>query len=198
MRNYFIDFPKISKDLLPHFLQTKGVLSWITSGDFFWVTAEGDSWTTGSASRHLAWLRVLVSPLTTLNAVFRAFVDNTRYSMYLTGQVIYLEHYLNDIFDPIVRRIYIEDGDASVTLFLNRKPDQPIIIYNKSESVSAPILLTKEDLLNTADFCVVIPYQNITALGIAQLNARVKQYKQAGKRFKIVTTFGGPSWPTTI
>jgi hypothetical protein len=196
MRSYLIDFVKITKDLLPHFLQQKGAVSWVTASDFFWVTADGQAWGTGSASRHLAWLRVLVSPLTAVNELFRTFVAGTRYSMYLTGQVVYLEKYLNDLYDPISIRIYIEDGDASVPLYLDNKPDaQPIIVYNKSEAQTAPILLNRADLANDDDFIIVIPYSNITSTGESLIRARVNQYKQAGKRYSIQVTPGGPAWP---
>lgn len=198
VRSYYIDFVQITKELLPHFLRQKAALGWVTTDDFFWITADGQAWGTGEAGRHLAWLQVLVSPLGYLNGVFRTFVGDTRYQMYLTGQVIYLEHYLNDLYDPVARRIYIEDGDAAAPFFVDNKPDAtPTHIYNKSESQVAPVLYNKADLANQNDFVVVIPWQNIASLSASQMRAHVTRYKQAGKRFSIQPTPGGPPWPTS-
>jgi hypothetical protein len=197
MRTYFVDFYKMAKDLLPHFLQKKAAMAWVTASDFFWITVDGQAWGTDSAARHLAWLRALMAPLQSLNVAFREYVAEVRYAMYLTGQVIYLEHYLNDLYDPVARRIYIEDGDAGVPLFLYNKEEAqaPIIIYNKAESETAPVLFIKADVEGQFDFAIVIPWANIPDVEALKMRSRVNKYKIAGKRYDIVVTPGGPAWP---
>lgn len=198
MRNYYIDFYKVVKDLLPHFLQKKGVLSWVDSNNFFWVTADGQNWSTGAASRHLQWLKTLVTPLFYLNTLLAEFVNKIRYKMYLTGQVVYLEHYINDLFDNNFRRIYIQDGDASLPLFLNNKIEGDTFdIYNKSEGQTDAILLNRADFASQVDFKVKIPWENIPTSERNKIKAYIDKYKIAGKRYSINTTVGGPSYPIT-
>jgi hypothetical protein len=198
LRTYTIDFyEKIAKDLLPHFLQQKSLDSWVTSDAFPWVTVSGDSWVTGAASRHLDWLKALMEPLADLNLTFRTWLADVRYAMYMTGQVVYMEHYLNDIYDNSLRRIYIDDGNAGTPFFLYNKEDGSLneYIYNKSELETAPVLYNQADYAGQVDFIVVIPWANIPSADETIMSARIKKYKLAGKRFEIQVTGGGPAWP---
>lgn len=198
MRIYNIDFYKLVKNLLPQFLQKKGVLSWVDTSNFFWVTSDGQAWNTGEATRHLQWLKSLVAPLFSLNAIFGVYVDEVRAQLYMTGQVIYMEHYLNDIFDNNARRIYIEDGDASLPLIMyNKDETDSFTIYNKSENQTDSILLNRSDLENQVDFKIKIPWENIPTIEKNKMAAHVNKYKIAGKRFSINTTVGGSSYPIT-
>lgn len=198
LRTYTIDFyDKIAKDLLPHFLQQKGIDAWVTATPFPWVTIGGSSWSTGYASRHLKWLACIMAPLQELNTTFKAFVADVRYQMYLNGQVQYLEHYLNDLYDNSLRRIYIEDGDAGTPFFVYNKADgtQNEYVYNKSELETAPVLYNQADYADQVDFIVVIPWSNIPSAEETIMKAYVNKYKLAGKRFSIQVTGGGPAWP---
>lgn len=196
MRTYFVDVYKMAKDLVLHFLQDGGLIGWGTSG-MLWVV-EGIAFGGGSPSRHLAWVKSLVAPLKSLNVTFRAYVDEVRYKMYITGQVVYLEHYLNDLYDPVVRRIYISDGDAGVPLFLYRKADnQPITVYNKSEGETPPFMLNKGDFEGQVDFIVNLPYEEVPATALNKMRAQINRYKQAGKRYKFTSQVGGPPYPFT-
>lgn len=198
LRTYGIDFyEKVAKDLLPHFLQKKALNAWVTDGGFPWVTVSGETWNSGAASRHLKWLACLMKPLDQLNLTFRGWVGDVRYQMYLNGQVQYLEHYLNDLYDNSLRRIYIDDGDAGVPFFVYNKADgtQNEYVYNKSELETAPVLYNKSDYAGQVDFIVVIPWANIPSADETIMKAQVNKYKLAGKRFSIQVTGGGPAWP---
>lgn len=196
MINYYINFFQIVKDLLPHFLQKKGVLAWIDPNQFFWVTSGGESWNTGSATRHLDWLKALVAPLVSLNLSLVQFVDSIRYKMYVTGQIVYLEHYLNDIFDANQRRIYIDDGDASVPLLLYNKAEVlHFDVHNKSEGQVDPVLLNRADFADQVDFNIIIPWNNISTTEENKMKAHVIKYKNSGKRFKVTVTAAGPNYP---
>jgi hypothetical protein len=196
MRTYIVSFYQIAKNLLPHFLQRKAVLGWITEAGLFWVTATGESWVTGSAARHLAWLRALMAPMESLNAIFAAYVDDVRYRLSITGQVIYLEHYLNDLYDPLDRRIYISDG-SPLLLFLFNKADgqDAFVIYNKSESQTPVYLPNKEDTENNVDFIINIPYNSTTTpILLDKIRASTNVYKPAGRRYRIDDDPTGPIW----
>lgn len=188
MITYAISLYQIAKNLLPHFLQKKTLLGWITSDNFFWVTASGESWDSGSATRHLDWLRSLMAPLQSLNAQFVAYTEDVRYRLNLTGQVIYLEHYLNDLYDNVERRIYITDGDAILPVFVYNKSElqEPVKIYNKSE-LQEPIYLTnKEEYDGNVDFIINIPYDTTTTpILLDKIKASTNIYKPAGRRYRI-------------
>jgi hypothetical protein len=117
--------------------------------------------------------------------------------MFTTGQVVYMEHYLNDIYDNSLRRIYIDDGNAGTPFFLYNKVDGTPneYIYNKSELATAPILYNQADYADQVDFIVVIPWANIPSADVTIMSARIRKYKLAGKRFEIQVTGGGPAWP---
>ena len=197
MRTYLINFYQLAKNLLPHFLQKKALLGWITSGGFFWVTATGETWGSGDATRHLAWLRALMAPLQSLNQDFADYTEDVRYRLNLSGQVIYLEHYLNDLYDPIDRRIYISDGDAPLPLFLYNKADgsEPFDIYNKSEGQTPVYLINKVEFEGNVDFIINIPFDaTTTPILIDKIKASTNIYKPAGRRYRIDDVDGGPIW----
>lgn len=198
MISYIIDMYQLAKNLLPHFLQRKAVLGWITEGGFFWVTATGETWGTGDASRHLAWLRALMAPLSSLNITFMTNVNDVRYRLYLTGQVIYLEHYLNDLFDPISRRIYIDDGNATPPLFLFNKADNVdgLTIYNKSEMQPPVYLGNRAEQEGEVDFIIYIPFDFATSDTILETKIRTatNRYKPAGRRYSVSDVLGGDTW----
>lgn len=194
MRTYKIDFAKLAKDLLPHFLQKSQILVWVTGDNFAWVTAQGQAWVTGTAVRHVKWLGALVAPLESLNALFRDYVADIRYSMYMTGQVVYLEHLLNDIYDSVARRIYIEDGDATQPMLLYNKAETPEseVIRNKAEGGVDSVLYNRAEAFGQVDFVVVLPFGEIPDFWDAQIRANINKYKLAGKRYRIDITPGGP------
>jgi len=90
-----------------------------------------------------AWVRVLSTPLQTLNNDIEAYKTKIRYELQFNGQVIYLEHRLNDAFDPTLRRIYIDDPlptNIQPNIVTNRADNQPtIIVRNRIEGSSITV-----------------------------------------------------------
>lgn len=73
--------------------------------------------------RFIAWVNSLSLPVTVIHSEFLQFRQDILYKLRFTGQIIYLEHILNDMFDPVNRAIYIDNvADTATT-----------IIYYKSE-----------------------------------------------------------------
>ena len=101
------------------------------------------------------------------------------YKINHTGQVCSLRKVLNDALDPIERRIYIGEGNAFPRKY----------IYTRAEN--RPVFLGKmfiyqhSEYLNTgADFIVFAP-SAIISVQLNEMNALLKFYKLASKRYQI-------------
>lgn len=196
--NYALSFYELCKHLVPPHLQGGRVLTWVTSGGLFWATASGEAWVTGNASKQMAWVRVLVSAVQTLHAQLLTYVDATRYRMQMTGQVIYLEHLLNDRLDPTDRRIRIADVARVIEpLFLQLDGGDLILPLDDEEP---PIILyTKEDYTSNVDFSVYLPDTiSLTPQTRALVRALVNQYRAAGKTFDLRSYDAGTTEPEEL
>lgn len=188
--NYAFNIYLFCKGIIPHFLQKLGdTLIWQTAGGLNWITAGGLYWGTSTPSRHLEWIESLLQPLQTLNAQLAAFVNQTRYLMSLTGQVIYLEHYLNDLFDPIERRIYIDDGALTLPPYLYNQADEhepEWYLYNTADGEDPIYLYNIPDYANNGWFIVFVPAAiPLTPTFLNECRRAVNRYKQAGPTYQI-------------
>ena len=116
---YGLNIFQYAKELIPRFL--RGVTTstvWVDPGGQPWITAAGEPWGLIGQSRHLDWVESLLKGLQDINDMFDDCALETKYLMNLTGQVIYLEHYLNDLFDPDLRRIFISDDSILLAPYL--------------------------------------------------------------------------------
>jgi hypothetical protein len=179
------------KSALPWFLQKgNNTQFWTTPDGSFWMDPDNSFWTIEEGdSRHLSWIRSLIAPVQKLNDWFHTYADNIVYHLNLTGQVMYLEHYLNDLFDLELRRIWIEDGSLVLPPFLFNKADNeaPLYIYNKADNEVPFYMYRKSDYNVQEMFIVHIP----AVLPLDQylenrIRAAVNRYKQAGAIYKIV------------
>lgn len=139
-------------------------------------------------SRLIAWIKALISPVQTLTDDFVQFKADKKYDVSFNGQVIYLEHLLNDRFDDTQRRIYITDSTTQIIapFVYNKVEQKEIYIYNKSESTPF-FLFGKNEYLTGTDFIVHVPTALLTPSVEIILVALVKRYKIAGKRFEVKT-----------
>lgn len=185
--SYVLNFAEYLKKYPFHFLMGAVNQAWVTWDPFNWVTATGQSWNT-QGSRHFAWLKCMVSAVQSLHSTFLSFVVSIKYRMHLSGQVIYLEHYLNDLFDLTERRIYIADGTPQAAPFLfNKAENNPIYIYNKSEDEDPFYLYNKDEYSSQDDFIVNVPDAiPLTPDLLNIIRAAVNKYRQAGSRYSIV------------
>jgi hypothetical protein len=108
-----------------------------------------------------------------------------RYETAFTGQVIYLEHLLNDLFDLDLRRIYITNNaiGQSVYLFNKVEGNEPVYLYNKSEiPPNAPLyLVNKTEFFYS--FIIHVPNGIITNWD--EFRAWVDKYKLKSKMYII-------------
>lgn len=94
----------------------------------------------------MAWISSLMAPFEMLKNEFSTWRSEKNYSIMLTGQRIYMEQLLNDNFDIVQRRIYIE----------NSTPSSPEFAYNIVESAVGYYQYNnynEEVTYNDNDFC---------------------------------------------
>jgi len=193
---YDFDIFKYIKKAVPWFLYKLGEgFFWQAPDGLFWEAPNGEFWSTGgNESRHLDWIKSFLSPLQTLNKLFKAYTDDIMYHLYLTGQVIYLEHYLNDLFDAEQRRIYISDGALVLPPYLYTKDDYsrhnniPILyLYNKADGEAPFYLYNKVAYDVQEEFIINVPSDlPITSYLENRIRAATNKYKQAGAIYSIV------------
>lgn len=131
-------------------------------------------------------LYALVKPLQTLNESFVIFRNAINYKLLFNAQVIYLEHFLNDLYDPINRGIYIEDtADIEYTYLFNKSENRPVYIYNKSEGKPKFYLYNKQEYGGLYEYIIMVP------VGISfnelLMRKQVNIYNNAGRRYLIKT-----------
>lgn len=135
----------------------------------------------------LDFIYSMMKPLKSINNDFQAFRNHVNYKLLFNGQVIYLERYLNDVYDPINRRIFITDAIRKpINYVYNKLEDKPkIYVYNESELHTPIFLYNKSESDGSITFWVNIP-EEITYNTIV-ITAQINIYKMAGKGFGFKT-----------
>jgi hypothetical protein len=134
-------------------------------------------------------LRAFTKALQTVNDNFIAFVQQTFYKVSFTGQVVYLEHILNDRYDNALRRIYIADGLALPLppYLYNKVEERPLTIFNKAEGEPTQVYLrNKVEYESENDFIVYVPNDILNPALEKSIRSLVRVYKIAGKRFSVI------------
>lgn len=190
MRIWNIDIHKIIKHVIPHFLQKNAMSNvWITPDNFIWFTPTGQAWGSQTSDRHLGWLRALLHPLQLLINSFLEVVHDSFYKVSITGQVIYLEHLLNDKLDSTSRRIYITDGTLVVPPYIYKKSESKPVryIYKKSENKPSWYLYDSEAYgSQTVKFIIYVPTTMVIDDTLTNLiTALINPYRRAGTIFEI-------------
>ena len=117
------------------------------------------------------------------------YASNVYYLLNLTGQVIYIEHYLNDLFDADLREIYIEDDSLLLPPFLYLKEDnipdsEMLYLYPNTNPI---YLYNQIDYYSQGSFIVYVPVRLLlTSEYENRIRAAVNRYKQAGVGYKVV------------
>jgi hypothetical protein len=130
-RIYQIDFRKLVIWHLPTFLRT---------------------------SVRVIWLTVLVNPLLSLYSRLQDFMEESRYKLAHNSQVVYMNAVLNDQFDAVLRRIYIENVQGYEPVwYYDTNQGKPVYFYDSSDN--APVYhYDRSDFdYNNTDFIVHLP-----------------------------------------
>ncbi len=133
------------------------------------------------------FIQYMRAPFRVLNQTrqaFYTFFDNVEYELIFDGQVIYLEHLLNDQFDGTLGRIYIGDADQipPIYFFNAEEGDEPTYLFNNSES-APPVYLFNANSTSDYDFIVYVPVGFVYDANL--MKYYINKYRCAGKRFKI-------------
>ena len=136
----------------------------------------------------LVWLDCLTSPLRFLQDTFFTFASVMRYEANFTGQKMYLERLLNELFDSQVFGIYIEDVDRIPRVFFNYVAEGNIENYLSYASETPPNSIYigyQAEFVSQYDFTVYVPQSAYNAY-LPQIVAKTNQFKLAGKNFNVV------------
>jgi len=138
----------------------------------------------------LHWLFCLVEPLIQLHGQFMQFRDRTNYKLSHTPQVFSIENVLNDAFDRVQRRIYIEDGIYTFPVyFYDRADDKPVFFFDRADAEPVRFYDRKSLGKLDVDFTVVLPTGfNISAPEMIRLRALIDFYRLPDKTYTV--TYG--------
>lgn len=132
----------------------------------------------------LALCQSLVLPLVFLDDTFSSFRQDIDYKINHNSQICYLQSLLNDVFDFSTRGIYIADAPEVVwdRFLWTEAENKPIML--------GTFMLQGEKFIgaNSIDFIVYVPLRlNLNNNDFTRMNALVRYYKLASKRFDIQT-----------
>jgi hypothetical protein len=116
---------------------------------------------------------------------FYDFYDKKKYELRFNGQIIYLEDLLNNEFDPVLRRIYIDDGDQSPTVYIFNvsENNESLYLFNNSEDGDPTYIYNGVVGSQPTDFVVFVPTGLVYNENLMKFY--LNKYKIASKRYKI-------------
>ncbi|OWP73975.1 hypothetical protein [Flavobacterium oreochromis] len=128
----------------------------------------------------IAFVNCLTQPIDTVYQDWKQKREDDWYKLAHNGQVCKIEGTLNDEFDPVQRRIYIDDGDSFPQEYIfNEEEDKKVFLDDTL------FVFSEDEYEKTGvDFVVFVPSELVDA-NIHKLNYLIKYYKIAGKRFRI-------------
>lgn len=114
------------------------------------------------------------------------FYNTSMYELSFNCSRISMEYYLNDLFDPTLRRIFIRDieNTTAVVVYNQNEGNEPVYVYNASENEEHPIIYNYEELLDLIDFEVVLPATFFFNEDL--LKSTVNKFKLPGMKYTIV------------
>jgi len=136
------------------------------------------------SAQMLAWVKYLCAPVVRLFDKLMVFRTFMLYRLSVTPQVVYLRKMLNDKYDPVQRRIAIEDGIQHEPVYLYLKSeDRPILLKTKAEGSRLYLFKKGETVGYAPDFIVRLP--SGLRVNRNEMKALIDAYKLAGKKFEI-------------
>lgn len=140
-------------------------------------------------AKMLSWLLCLFAPFERLKGEFITFINQTKYNLKITGQVIVLQNYLNDKFDFLQRRIVLGENEVqNLYLFYENEGQTNPNLFFLSENNTNPALtfIDEQDLTQNYDFTIQVP-QELENLEL-KIKTLVNAFKLAGKTYNIKYT----------
>ena len=132
----------------------------------------------------LSWVISVAALSNDLYNRFLAYRNLIKYSLLITPQVCYLEKALNDRYDVVLRRIYIEDAPEHLPVALfARAENKPVRLFTKDEGNPVILWRRAETAEFGVDFIIFIPIDVV--FDMPQLRAFVTAYKLTTKTFEV-------------
>lgn len=133
----------------------------------------------------VSYLKASFAPLITIQNDFHEFYEEKKYELIFNGQVIMLEHLLNDLFDEVNREIEIDDSEQTINVywFNNSDENEENYLFNAAEVSDPYYLFNSSEYDADTDFIIKIP--NTVTFDEELLKFYVNKYKCAGMRYII-------------
>lgn len=128
-----------------------------------------------------ALILVLLKHHKTLSNELYEVYERVRFEMAFNGQVIYLEHVLNDYFDVELRRIRIADLSVTPLYLFNQEEDNEVVYFFQSSE--QPVYLNNKVEMS-GQFVIYVPAGQI--LNFNQFRSICNKYKLQGKTYQII------------
>lgn len=144
-------------------------------------------WLTSKPLRKQKLIIIIKALLGGHTAVLNSFLnyrDAKIYQLLITPQVVYLEKMLNDRYDSIQRRIYIDDAVWHLPWFLYQEEEEkPAYLFTEAEY--SPVYLYTDGEAGEAlnDFVVFVPLDVIFSQD--EMRSLLDAYKLFGTKYTI-------------
>ncbi len=134
-----------------------------------------------------SWMQSALKALKDVNDQQVTLTNDTEFLLRWKAQIIYLEKYLNTLYDSVLERIYIQDLVPISSTYIFRKAEgaTPFFIFTKAEAASPVYLRRFSEIQGDLDYTVWIPA--VITFDTNLVTSQVKQYNAAGMRFDIQT-----------
>ena len=140
------------------------------------------------------FISVLASGINVAKTTFSTFVNQKKFELKFNGQAIYLSEYLNQVFDPTLKRIYIIIDSTLFEVYLFRTSesitvDEQEYLFRTSESITddEQMYLENGGFSSGIDFQVAVPSALSSLVTDSFFLASVRKYKLADKNFEVIT-----------
>jgi hypothetical protein len=124
------------------------------------------------------FLNSIANVMQALNIDFVFFTNDIAYKLQITNQKVYLEHYLNNIYDIWLRRIFI----------INLEQNEHTYLFTELEN--KPLFLPKFITVNSevnSQFNYVVMIPTSVTYDLDQLKTYINKYNPVGKIYDIQT-----------
>lgn len=136
--------------------------------------------------RLFAFLKTTSDVINDTQIQLESLYNDVKYDLTFNGQTIYLEHFLNDQYDNVLRRIKIEDIDSDETLYLFNKVEEneETHLFNSSENEDPVYFVNQSESISSIDFQILVPSD--IQFNELVMRKRFDRYRLAGPNYEIV------------
>jgi len=136
----------------------------------------------------ISWLRLITSNLYSVYLQFVEYRAKMLYDINFTGQLMYLEKKLQEVF--LIPGIIISDGELIELVYLSNQMEGflPVYLNNNMEDNPQMYLVNILEVTDNADFIVNVPslaLAGLTTDEILKMKKIINYYLLLGKSYKI-------------